>query len=337
MEKDKIIECLKRENEQLKNNVTETKPFSIESIMNDDKAVGFYTGLQNYAMFEWIYNKVSEKAKRLIYYNDENSFAAKSRNKKHKKSGPKRKLDSKNELFLTFVRICLGLVEQDLCYRFNVCQSTVSQLLSTWIPFLAVELKFLVYWPTREENNNCYPSCFRQFPNVISIIDCTEGAVEKPSMAKAQAQTYSTYKSKNTWKKLLSITPCGTISFISNSYGGCASDRYITETCGILDKLKPGDVLMEDKGFNISDLLVGKGSKLVIPPFLKGKGRFTKRNCRNTSNIAKARIHVERAIARIKDFRILQGAIPLSIKDLLDDILVICAAITNLAPPLVPL
>ena len=113
MEKDKIIECLKRENEQLKNNVTETKPFSIESIMNDDKAVSFYTGLQNYAMFEWIYNKVSEKAKRLIYYNGENSFAAKSRNKKHKKSGPKRKLDSKNELFLTFVRIRLGLVEQD--------------------------------------------------------------------------------------------------------------------------------------------------------------------------------------------------------------------------------
>ena len=136
----------------------------------------------------------------------------------------------------------------------------------------------------------------------------------------------------------MSVTPCGTISFISNSYGGCASDWYIiTETCGILDKLKPGDVLMADKGFNISDLLVSKGSKLVIPPFLKDKGHFTKRNCRNTSNIAKARIHVEHTIARIEDFCILQGAIPLSIKDLLDDIFVICAAITNLTAPLVPL
>ena len=127
------------------------------------------------------------------------------------------------------------------------------------------------------------------------------------------------------------------MSFISKCYGGCASDRHITETCGILEKMNPGDNLMADKGFNISDLLVGKGSKLIIPPFLRDKNRFTKRNCKNTSDIAKARIHVERAIARIKDFRILQGAIPITMKDILDDIFVICCAITNLAPPLVPL
>ena len=105
----------------------------------------------------------------------------------------------------------------------------------------------------------------------------------------------------------------------------------------MLDKLDYGDNLMADKGFNISDLLVIKGSKLVIPPFLRDKGKFSKRNCRSTSGIAKARIHVERAIARIKDFRILQGALPLTLKDLLDDIFIIISAVTNLAPALVPL
>ena len=139
------------------------------------------------------------------------------------------------------------LAEQDISYRFNVCQSTVSQILSTWIPFLSIELQFLIYWPSREENNNCYPACFKKFPNIISIIDCTEGGLEKPSLAKAQSQTYSSYKSKNTRKKLLSITPCGMISFISKCYGGSASDRYITETCSILDKLKPGDNLWQIK------------------------------------------------------------------------------------------
>ena len=34
--------------------------------------------------------------------------------------------------------------------------------------------------------------------NVIRITDCTELILEKPSMAKAQGQTYSTYKSRNT-------------------------------------------------------------------------------------------------------------------------------------------
>ena len=79
---------------------------------------------------------------------------------------------------------------------------------------------------------------------------------------------------------------------------------------------------MADKAFNISDLLVGRGAKLVIPAFLKDKVRFAKKNCQKTSSIVKARIHVERAIARIKDFRILQGAIPLTMKDMLDDIFV---------------
>ena len=94
---------------------------------------------------------------------------------------------------------------------------------------------------------------------------------------------------------------------------------------------------MADKGFSISDLLVSKGSRLVIPPFLRDKDRVSKKNCTTTSNVAKARIHVERAIARIKDFRIFNGAFPVTLKDQLDDIFTICCALTNLDPALVRL
>ena len=193
-----------------------------------------------------------------------------------------------------------------------------------------------MYWPDREDVQRYYPQCFQKYKNVIGIIDCTEGILEKPSVAKAQSQTYSTYKSRNTWKKLICITPAGTISFISKCYGGCASDRFITEDCDILDKLQYGDNLMADKGFKISDLLISKGSQLIIPPFLKEKQRFSKKNSKKTFDIAKARIHVERAIARIKDFRILSGAFPVTMRTHLTFFL-ICAAITNLTPPLVPL
>ena len=134
-----------------------------------------------------------------------------------------------------------------------------------WIPFLAREMQTFIHWQSRKQNNGVYPKCFKNYPNVIGIIDCTEAGLEKPSLAKVQAQTYSMYKSKNTWKKLIAITPCGTVSFISKCYGGCASDRHIKETCGILEKMNPGHNLTADKGFNISDLLVGKGSKLIIP------------------------------------------------------------------------
>ena len=79
---------------------------------------------------------------------------------------------------------------------------------------------------------------------------------------------------------------------------------------------------MADKGFNISDLLISKELQLIIPLFLREKQPFSKncKNCKKTSNIAKARIHVERAIAQIKDFRILNGAFPITMKNLLENV-----------------
>lgn len=335
---------IKEKDDQLKNlkkklNTEESKRFCYSQIKNDEKCVRFYTGCQNSGIFDWIVSKIKGKALKLHYFRGENSFATKNyqHSQNHRKGGKKMVLDIEDLLLLTLMRLRVGTPEFDLAFRFQVSQSLISRILATWIPFLAKELESLIYWPSREDIKRYYPKCFKKYDNVVGIIDCTEGVIEKPSIAKAQSQTYSTYKSRNTWKKLICITPAGTISFISKSYGGAASDRFITENCGLLDKLNEGDNIMADKGFNISDLLICKQSKLIIPPFLREKGKFSQRNCTITSNIAKARIHVERAIARIKDFRLLQGAFPLTLKDQLDNIFIICSAITNLAPALVPL
>ena len=44
------------------------------------------------------------------------------------------------ELFLTLVRLCLGLIEQDLAFRFNISQSTVSRIICMWINFLYLKM-----------------------------------------------------------------------------------------------------------------------------------------------------------------------------------------------------
>ena len=72
-----------------------------------------------------------------------------------------------------------------------------------------------------------------------------------------------------------------------------------------------------------------------MPPFTKGQQQFTKEKVRLGQAIGKARIHVERAIERVKRFRIINSAIPLTMIDILDDIMVVCAALTNLMPPLI--
>ena len=65
----------------------------------------------------------------------------------------------------------------------------------------------------------------------------------------------------------------------------------------------PGDMIMADKGFLIQDVLPNCVS-LSIPPFLNN-GVFTESGAKATKSIARARIHVERANARLKKFKIL--------------------------------
>ena len=92
---------------------------------------------------------------------------------------------------------------------------------------------------------------------------------------------------------------------------------------------------MADRGFDIAAELAERSCTLNIPPFTKGKSQLSRAEVAKHRKISSLRIHVERAIGRLKVFRILQGIIPLSHIHMLDDIFMVCAAVVNLWPPLV--
>ena len=85
-------------------------------------------------------------------------------------------------------------------------------------------------------------------PNCIVIIDCFEIFVDRPSDLLARAHTYSTYKHHNTVKYLIGVAPQGSVSFISDGWGGRASDKYITEHSTLLRNFIPGDTVLADRG-----------------------------------------------------------------------------------------
>ena len=151
------------------------------------------------------------------------------------------------------------------------------------------------------------PKCFKKsYPKLRNIIDCTEVFLETPSSLEVQALLWSEYKHHSTFKFLVAITPNGAVSWVSPSYGGRTIDIYIVQDSGFLDIIKPYDTVMAACGFKIKSDLTFHRFFLLIPPSTSKGNQGTCRDTRETSKVANARMFVEKAIARIKWFRILK-------------------------------
>ena len=83
-----------------------------------------------------------------------------------------------------------------------------------------------------------------------------------------QSQTYSNYKSANTFKGLVAISTGGHIIFVSSLYTGSIFDTELVERTVLLSPLIKGDEVIADHGFTIQELLAPLGVGLNIPPFL---------------------------------------------------------------------
>ena len=72
-----------------------------------------------------------------------------------------------------------------------------------------------------------------------------------------------------------------------------------------------------------------------MPPGARVKSQMTAAECKKTKAVANLRIHVERAINRIKEFKILKNTLPINALPLADDIIKVCAAVCNIQAPLI--
>ena len=165
------------------------------------------------------------------------------------------------------------------------------------------------------------------------IIDCTEILLKWQAHSEVKVQPILV-TSHNTAKGLIGISPAGAVTFVSDLYAGCSSDKQITKDCGILDLLEEGDSIMADKSFEIADDLP-KGVTLNIPPFLRGNDHLSIEEETERRRIASVRIHVERAISRIKTFRILSTVYPIKLAPDLNKVWVICSYLSNFLPSLI--
>lgn len=252
------------------------------------------------------------------------------------KKGRSRSLRPIDEYFLVMCRLRQGFPEEHSSHLFDISTSTVSRIFISWINFMYLRLGQLNIWPTRQVINETMPEDFKQkYSSTRVIIDCTEVRCQMPSSLHLNGELFSNYKHHTTLKGLIGISPGGAITFISQLYTGSISDREIVVRSGLLDlPLQDGDSVMADKGFTIEDLLP-LGVSLNIPPFLGSSNQMPAQDVVRTQEIASLRIHVERAINKIKNFHIWDGVVPLHQFGVVNQMWAVCAILCNAQPNII--
>ena len=97
--------------------------------------------------------------------------------------------------------------------------------------------------------------------------------------------------------------------------------------------LQAGDLILADKGFVIHDLLP-KNLFLNLPAFFCGKTQFTQEEAVFSRKISSCRIYVERAIERLRNYKILDF-LNAPLRPFADKIVQVCAVFVNLQTPII--
>ena len=234
------------------------------------------------------------------------------------------------------MRLKTGKFYFDIARDLGISDTLVSRVFSTWINFLVIELKLLFEMKVNLNDDHLVAPCYREYEQLKVVIDCTELVSERASNLQARKETYSNYKSRDTIKFLVGLSPNLTVNYVSFAYGGRASDKHITlESTNMLENLPAGSEVMADRGFRVEKELSDMGVKLIIPDF-KGRDRsqMSVEEVRHSEHIAMARIHVERIIQRIRSYHVLSGTMQLCQQDVIEQMFTVCSYLVNFQTPI---
>ena len=188
---------------------SDTCSFDIDNFINDSVGLQFYTGLDNYEAFVTVLASLGPAAYQLNYLYGKHPV-----------------LSVANQLLLTLIKLRLYKTNFELSRHFNISEAEVYIIFVTWIRLMALQWREINLWPDRKTVHFFAPVDFYdKFPTTRVIVDRTEMPIKVPKAPAAQQMTFSTYKNRNTVKVLVGVTPGGLVSFVSDAYGGSASDR----------------------------------------------------------------------------------------------------------------
>ena len=329
-----VIQLLKNVQEQLDTvvEIQECNKFLLKRFEGSDDDIKFWTGFYSYSSLIYFYNGFILPNKASMKYWGTNNTNV----QRQFKTSKDHQLSPIDELFLTLIKLKRASANEDLAERFYLSSKYVSSIVITCVNLMAVTFRKTNTWLSKKKVRKLMPNIFKPiYSDVRVIVDCTELEIERPSDFEIQSATYSTYKSRNTVKGLIGLSPTGVTMFLSDLMEGSVSDNDITFQSGLVSKLEKGDAIMADRGWTNKTALSRHGIKLVVPHFLQDRAQLPISDLVESVSLARLRIHVERCIGRIKQWKILTNKVPLTYWNDVNDIWFACANLLLFWPPLI--
>ena len=234
-------------------------------------------------------------------------------------------INLEDEVLITLMKLKQNYTNLHLAQLFSCSVSTISTFVHVLHATSFDDLMKTI--PSRDKNKSCSPSSFSHFSSCRIAIDCTDVEIAVPRLMSKQSATYSSYRGMNSFKALVGVAPNGVITYVSDLFPGSVSDKVIVQKSGLLRHFVADDLVLADKGFLIQDI-VPVGVSVNVPPFLN-HGKLTESEAIATKAIARCRIHVERANACLKSFKVL-SYIPPYLRCYANKLFQVCAALVNL-------
>ncbi|XP_055357051.1 uncharacterized protein LOC129602109 [Paramacrobiotus metropolitanus] len=291
--------------------------FRAETFADSDKAIQNLTGLPSYLVLLTLYETVFAGKNEgfldtLLYTKQTGEVPYPDRSR----GGAPMALDGFNQYFLTLMKLRTGMTYEVLAAIFGVDARTIGRYYNCWLLVMDERMVniFRKYPYDGIDPLPLPPKVAALFPKISMIIDGFEIKIQKPKNPDAARKCWSNYKKSYTIKYLVGSEADGNMCFLSHPYQGSISDPAIVKASNLFLKLGFGDVVLADRGFQMTELAQKLGIKWIVPPSVRKDENMSREKLKDTAEIARVRIVIENAIGRAKTFNQIRG--PLYISDL---------------------
>ncbi|KAM4704327.1 uncharacterized protein WCC33_012733 isoform 2-T2 [Rhinophrynus dorsalis] len=269
----------------------EDSAFCMNNIKNESKWVRFYTGFDDY-----------ERLVKFLGFLTEDQKLCTGKIRRRTEVGPQNALSLEDQLLLVLTRLRLGLLLQDLAFRFRVSESTVSRYWLNWTELLHARLTQIpVLYSTRYLELFEPKRLVQHHGLTCTVMDCTDLFFEV--QAKDRAKPASTHPCRN--------------HYLRRGYAIASSNGFITFSSslpfGVATKIMDGQPQEELPG--------GITQPLQLPPFMQNTPvQLTHQQQEMSRQVLSLLSLIDKAL----NFRFLKSVYPQSMEAQVDRAWIIC-------------